>query len=404
MRYYESAFASAVRILLVGALVSFSMPAVAEMRVLVAVDPSDAVSNNVIGIGSLDTLSKSLNTKAIVTKTQNLSDAMRASRTVENDVIIGPAHVTASAVSHAYKLLATTGSQQEYALVARKEIESIEKLKGKHVYLPQQDSLPTYLAKGLIRESGLSFKSLGKVTYGRTSGAGLLSVSYGMADAAIASLADVNEWMKSHPDAVHILKKTRPVPDGMNLMVRKDISPIDEDNVLKWISSAEGMASGLGRLQVAANGDSAKFHYVASLGIFTPNSLPNVTIVTAEQVMDLAAKGAVIYDTRSPKEYALEHIKGAVAMPYQEKSLKDVDYDASLDDFSVANSAPRQAPAIFLCNGPECWKSYKASRAALAMGFEKVYWFRGGMPEWREKTLPVMSSLPAKTNLAAAKR
>ena len=24
---------------------------------------------------------------------------------------------------------------------------------------------------------------------------------------------------------------------------------------------------------------------------------------------------------------------------------------------------------VFLCNGPECWKSYKASRAAMAAGY-----------------------------------
>jgi hypothetical protein len=34
------------------------------------------------------------------------------------------------------------------------------------------------------------------------------------------------------------------------------------------------------------------------------------------------------------------------------------------------------------CNGAECWKSYKSSRAAIAAGFAKVYWYRGGMPDW----------------------
>jgi rhodanese-related sulfurtransferase len=38
---------------------------------------------------------------------------------------------------------------------------------------------------------------------------------------------------------------------------------------------------------------------------------------------------------------------------------------------------------IFACNGAECWKSYKASQAALKAGFTKVHWFRGGFPEWR---------------------
>ena len=42
-----------------------------------------------------------------------------------------------------------------------------------------------------------------------------------------------------------------------------------------------------------------------------------------------------------------------------------------------------------MCNGTECWKSYKATRTAVAAGYTKVYWFRGGMPEWREKHMPV---------------
>lgn len=46
-------------------------------------------------------------------------------------------------------------------------------------------------------------------------------------------------------------------------------------------------------------------------------------------------------------------------------------------------------PVIFACNGAECWKSYKASKAAVERGFKQVYWFRGGLPEWRAQGLPV---------------
>lgn len=392
------------RLLILASLAALSFSVHAQSRVMVAIDPSDAVSNAVIGIGSFDTMSKALSTKATVTKTHNLSDAMRASRTVENDIIIGPAHVAASAVTHAYKLLATTGNENEYQLVTRRDIDTVGKLRGKHIYLPQQDSLPSYIAKGLLRESALPFKSLGKVTYGRTSGAGLLAVSYGLADATIASSADVADWLRANPNSVNVLSRSRLVPGGMNVLVRKDISPADEDSILKWITSSEGMVSGLGRLKLTSAADRSKFVYVASLGIFTPAELAKVEVVNAERVMELAANGAVIYDTRSPREYAAEHIRGAVMLPYIEKSLKDIDYDASLDDFSAASAVPKERAAIFMCNGPECWKSYKAAKAAVAMGVEKVYWFRGGMPEWREKTMPVVASAPGQTNVAAAKK
>ena len=81
---------------------------------------------------------------------------------------------------------------------------------------------------------------------------------------------------------------------------------------------------------------------------------------------ELAKQNATIVDTRSQKEYDSEHVKGAILVSYVEKSLKEVDFDASKDDFSAVKSVPKDKPVVFLCNGPECWKSYKASRAALS--------------------------------------
>ncbi|HET7729560.1 MAG TPA: rhodanese-like domain-containing protein, partial [Usitatibacter sp.] len=82
--------------------------------------------------------------------------------------------------------------------------------------------------------------------------------------------------------------------------------------------------------------------------------------------------------------------------PYSEKSLKEVAFDASVDSFPGLDKLDRSRPVIFACNGAECWKSYKASQAALAKGFTAVHWFRGGLPEWKAATLPV-----ERTNLAA---
>ena len=139
--------------------------------------------------------------------------------------------------------------------------------------------------------------------------------------------------------------------------------------------------------------------------------LKGVTRVSAEEVVELARQGVTIVDTRSPKEYDNEHIRGAVLAPYIEKSLKEADFDASKDDFTALKTLAKEKPLIFHCNGPECWKSYKASKTAAASGYAKIYWFRGGMPEWREKHLPVegtsgaaLAKLPAPAAPAAAPR
>jgi rhodanese-related sulfurtransferase len=97
---------------------------------------------------------------------------------------------------------------------------------------------------------------------------------------------------------------------------------------------------------------------------------------------ELASRGAVVVDTRIEAEYRDKHIPGALWLPYGEKSLKDIAFDARVDNFPGLAKLDRKQEIIFHCNGPECWKSYKASRAAIAAGYQHIYWFRGGMPEW----------------------
>ena len=88
-------------------------------------------------------------------------------------------------------------------------------------------------------------------------------------------------------------------------------------------------------------------------------------------------------------EYAEKAIKGAKSVPYKEKSAKAADFDAAQDAFDLAKlPADKAAPVVFYCNAGECWKSYKASVAAIKAGYKQVNWFRGGMPEWTSKGLP----------------
>lgn len=122
----------------------------------------------------------------------------------------------------------------------------------------------------------------------------------------------------------------------------------------------------------------------------TPENLAGVTVVKAEEVQKLMQSGVPVIDTRVANEYADEHIKGARNVPYKEKSAKNTGFDASLDSFDLAKlPGDKRAPVVFYCNAGECWKSYKASVAASKAGYQKVMWFRGGIPEWKSKKLPV---------------
>lgn len=122
----------------------------------------------------------------------------------------------------------------------------------------------------------------------------------------------------------------------------------------------------------------------------TPSSLEGAIIVDAAKAKSMMDSGAKMLDTRVANEFAEAHIKGAVSVPYKEKSAKSADFDASQDSFDLSKVPGDKNTAIITqCNGPECWKSYKSAKALIKAGYKKIYWFRGGFPEWKAKGYPV---------------
>ena len=122
----------------------------------------------------------------------------------------------------------------------------------------------------------------------------------------------------------------------------------------------------------------------------TPATLDGVKVITAEEGKKMLDKGVPFIDARVSAEYAEKSIKGAKSVPYREKSAKAADFDRAQDQFDL-DKLPRDknAPLVFFCNAGECWKSYKASTVALRAGYREVYWFRGGLPEWKRMGFPV---------------
>jgi len=190
---------------------------------------------------------------------------------------------------------------------------------------------------------------------------------------------DWDLWVKDNGGTDKILATSGAVPGGFSVTVKKDLSADMHNQLSKWFAVS---APSCGMKPVIQHMDPSSYRKVAELGTFTPTSLPGAALVTADEVKRLMGQGAIVVDTRSEKEFKQKHIPGAIFAPYHEKSLKDIAFDNTQDDFSAIKTLNPKAPTIFQCNGAECWKSYKASRAAIAAGFSKVYWFRGGMPEW----------------------
>lgn len=113
----------------------------------------------------------------------------------------------------------------------------------------------------------------------------------------------------------------------------------------------------------------------------TPESLAGTTLVSAEKVIDLFDEldELVILDARKDADWNKGHIPDAVHL-----------VNTKTDAASLAAIIETKAtPVIIYCNGIKCDRSVKSAQIALDNGYTNIYWFRGGIEEWRAKGFPI---------------
>ncbi len=361
----------------------------AQLTAIVAVEPTAKKAAHTIIRSSLEAgLTQAADQPLTVSTSEDLADVMRATRSAGYDVFIGPAQVAASALQRGYELVGATQKSEQYLLIGAPHMTAVAAMKGMRLYLPQQDSVYTYMARGMLNEAGLSFKDLKSVQHEKYPQAGLSALTLGVADATVVRAGEWAEWSAGNPGAARVLASSHPVPGGFSIVVRKDLPADTRARLGQWFGAA---TASTGLTPVTQHPDAQEYRRVAELGLFTPNSLPGVNRISAKEAQQLQAQGAVVVDTRTEKEYKAKHIRGAVFAAYVEKSLKDVAFNAAQDDFQAldkVSTLDKTKPVILACNGAECWKSYKAAKVAVAKGFKSVYWLRGGLPEWDAAALP----------------
>lgn len=305
---------------------------------------------------------------------------LQATRSRTQDVFVAPSHVVGSAVRYGYTPVLGLDRPVKAVLVAPagSGVDSLAKAQGKRLGMPQQDSVVTYLMRGEINAANTTFKRhFASVYQTRYQDALLPCLQVKRCDVVAVEKAVFDRWVAAGEKLVAVME-TQAAP-GMSVVLRDD-SRIPVDAFRSALT--EAMASTDQGALVSLK--PADFRYVSTLGYFTPRSLPGAEVVDAAAVAQLLARGAHYIDTRTDAEFKAGHVPGAKLVPYVEKSPKDADYDGSLDQFEVSQlGSDRNAELVFACNGAECWKSYKASHAAIKAGFKRVYWFRGGLPEWR---------------------
>lgn len=98
-----------------------------------------------------------------------------------------------------------------------------------------------------------------------------------------------------------------------------------------------------------------------------------VKVLTAPEVRQMRDNSdALLVHTLSRIEYRMQHIPESVNIPVDEVK------------HSPKMPANKNAPVIFYCNGTACPYSKRASKIAVKQGYTNVYWFQGGILEWRK--------------------
>lgn len=118
--------------------------------------------------------------------------------------------------------------------------------------------------------------------------------------------------------------------------------------------------------------------------IRSPDNIPGSTKVNAEQLIEIAStqEKLLIVDSRITDDRHQGYIEDSI-------SLSDENTDC---DSLATHLETKQTPVAFYCNGPKCGRSAKAVKTALACGYKKIFWFRGGFEEWKAKNYPLIKN------------
>lgn len=111
-----------------------------------------------------------------------------------------------------------------------------------------------------------------------------------------------------------------------------------------------------------------------------PESLAVAISIDAENLIELhqSVPNLIIIDSRHPEDYIQGYIETAYNLPRAKTSC------ASLAKLA---KSPEQA-MVFYCNGNAGDASIEAIQIASGCGYKRLFWFRGGFVEWKDKDYP----------------
>jgi len=127
----------------------------------------------------------------------------------------------------------------------------------------------------------------------------------------------------------------------------------------------------------------------------TPRQVPGAKpISTAELQAKLTAEPAsILVDVASGDGHVT--LRGAYWLPGAGRGSHFFDpLQAQFAEYlRQLSQGDKNRSLVFFCVNAQCWLSYNASLRAAALGYLRVYWYRGGIEAWKEAGLPLAKVL-----------
>jgi rhodanese-related sulfurtransferase len=111
----------------------------------------------------------------------------------------------------------------------------------------------------------------------------------------------------------------------------------------------------------------------------TPEAVDGATTVDAAAAKDLFDQEAAFVDLRKENMWNAGRVPGAIWLDFKEAFSRE----------ALEAEVGKDEALVFYCSGVRCPRSAKAATQALSWGYDKVYYFRGGYPDWKNAGLPI---------------
>lgn len=118
----------------------------------------------------------------------------------------------------------------------------------------------------------------------------------------------------------------------------------------------------------------------------TPREIPGAKTIRTAELRQSLVSGAqpLLFDVLGGDAHA--SLPGAIWLPGagRGESFTDSVQFQLARTLEATTKGDRTRPVVFFCQGSRCWLSYNAALRAVALGYQSVYWYRGGIEAWIE--------------------